>query len=195
MKRFFLCVVFMAFQCFISAQETKNTSQNSIKDMFDFVMTSSNNYQDHKVVKRELLNNLKIHVLDSIQSQKSKITLLNDTIYKERLKVSALENELALSKAEILKINTDKDVINFLGMDIKKDSFKNIFWGISVILVILLTFFMFRCKSSNMVTKETKSLLADIEKEFEEHRRNALEREQKVMRKLQDELNKNKASI
>ncbi len=34
--------------------------------------------------------------------------------------------------------------------------------------------------------------LAETEEEFEDHRKRALEREQKVMRRLQDELNKQK---
>jgi hypothetical protein len=42
------------------------------------------------------------------------------------------------------------------------------------------------------VTKEAKRKLEDIETEFEDHRRIALEREQKVRRQLQDEINKNK---
>ena len=36
--------------------------------------------------------------------------------------------------------------------------------------------------------------LAETEEEFEAHRKRALEREQKVMRKLQDEINKQKAN-
>jgi hypothetical protein len=43
-----------------------------------------------------------------------------------------------------------------------------------------------------MVTEAAKDQLADIEKEYESHKKTALEREQKVMRKLQDELNKNR---
>ena len=35
--------------------------------------------------------------------------------------------------------------------------------------------------------------LAETEQEFEEHRKRALEREQQVRRKLQDEINKNKS--
>ena len=52
--------------------------------------------------------------------------------------------------------------------------------------------FIYRFKNSNTVTKSAKKSLAEIEEEYEDHRRNALEREQKVRRQLQDELNKQK---
>ncbi|WP_407267387.1 hypothetical protein R8G64_12630 [Tenacibaculum maritimum] len=40
------------------------------------------------------------------------------------------------------------------------------------------------------MTKEAKNNLAEIEQEFEEHRKKSLEKEQKIRRQLQDEINK-----
>ena len=43
-----------------------------------------------------------------------------------------------------------------------------------------------------MLTQEAKTSLDELEIEYEEHRRRALEREQKISRQYQDEINKNK---
>ncbi len=59
---------------------------------------------------------------------------------------------------------------------------------------MVLLFFIYKYKNSNSTTKEAKKNLAEIEDEFDDHRRTALEREQKVRRQLQDELNKQKGS-
>ncbi|MEX0314527.1 MAG: tRNA (guanine-N1)-methyltransferase, partial [Allomuricauda sp.] len=59
-------------------------------------------------------------------------------------------------------------------------------------LLLFLLLFIYRFRNSNVLTSQAKEALADLEKEFEEHRRRALEREQKISRQLQDELNKNK---
>jgi len=67
-------------------------------------------------------------------------------------------------------------------------------WLIIIALLVLLILFIYKFKSSNSVTKIARNNLADIEEEFEEHRRNALEREQKVRRQLQDEINKQKGA-
>jgi len=65
-------------------------------------------------------------------------------------------------------------------------------WGIIGVLAVLWLFFAYKFKSSNSITKEANTKLAETEQEFEEHRKRALEREQQVRRKLQDEINKNK---
>jgi uncharacterized membrane protein (DUF106 family) len=80
-----------------------------------------------------------------------------------------------------------------LGMQTSKTNYNVIMWTIIAALTALLLFFIYKFKNSNSLTKEAKYKLEEVESEFEEHRRNALEREQKVRRQLQDELNKNKA--
>jgi len=104
-----------------------------------------------------------------------------------------LELKIDGLNSEISTVNTDKDNISFIGTDMKKNAFKNIFWGVTSVLSILLIFFIYKFKNSNTITQEAKSQLADVEKEYESHKKTALEREQKVMRKLQDELNKNRS--
>mgnify|MGYP000848115552 CR=1 FL=1 len=70
--------------------------------------------------------------------------------------------------------------------------FKTIMLSIIGGLVLFLLFFISKFKQSISITKQTKSNLKEVEDEYEEHRKKALEREQKVMRRLQDELNKQK---
>ena len=55
--------------------------------------------------------------------------------------------------------------------------------------------FISKFKQSNSITIQTKETLKEVEEEFENHRKTALEREQKVRRQLQDELNKQKKEL
>jgi len=80
----------------------------------------------------------------------------------------------------------------FLGVQTTKATYSIVMWSFVVLLLSFLGFFIFKFNQSNTITKEAKGNLKELELEFEEHRRKALEREQKVMRKLQDELNKKK---
>jgi hypothetical protein len=73
-----------------------------------------------------------------------------------------------------------------------KSAYNGLLWTIIFSLVGLLLFFIFRFRSSNSITVQAKTLLNDTEKEFEAYKAKALEREQKVRRELQDELNKQK---
>ncbi len=61
-------------------------------------------------------------------------------------------------------------------------------------LLVFLILFVYKFKNSNALTQSAKAALADVEEEFEQHRRRALEREQKISRKLQDEINKKKGA-
>ncbi len=67
-------------------------------------------------------------------------------------------------------------------------------WGIIVLLLLGLSYFIFKFFRSNILTKEAKNNLVDVEQEFEQHRKKTLVREQKLRRKLQDEINKQRNS-
>ncbi|MGB0896409.1 MAG: tRNA (guanine-N1)-methyltransferase [Flavobacteriaceae bacterium] len=191
----FLTIVFTAIPN-VFAQDDENKlslNQGNINEKFDYVISKSNSYQEFKVVKKVWLNTLKKQVLDSVNKQKSEITALSKTIESQKSNTTTLESKIVELNNTITQISTDKENISFLGTDLKKGDFKNIFWTVVAILAVLLAFFIYKFKNSNTVTQSVKTQLADIEKEFEEHRKIALEREQKVMRKLQDELNKNRS--
>lgn len=192
----FLTALLLSFTTSLAQNPEKKASLNSgtINDKFNYVINESNNYQNYKVIKKDWLHSLKRQVLDSVNKQKETNTNLVSKIETQQQQIESLTNQVATLNDTITQINTDKEHIAFLGIDFKKGDFKNIFWAIVGILAVLLAFFIFKFKNSHVITKETKAQLLDIEKEFEEHRKVALEREQKVMRKLQDELNKNKSN-
>lgn len=191
MKYFILTLIlFNLFQA--SSQEIQEMNQSNVANKFDILIKNSNNYQDYKVVKKSWLKLLKKQVTDSISDSKSKIEFLNSEISKHLTSVNNLSDRQLVLENEIKRLNTEKESFDFLGSNINKGSFKTLFWVVSGGLTVLLLFFIIKYQSSNRITKETKSKLDDLEHEFEEHRRIALEREQKVMRKLQDEINKHK---
>ena len=86
----------------------------------------------------------------------------------------------------------EKDSMSFFGIQISKGGYNVIMWIIVLILLVLFMLFVVRFRRSNILTQEAKLALAELETEYEEHRRKSLEREQKISRKLQDELNKQK---
>ena len=84
--------------------------------------------------------------------------------------------------------------MSLFSLQMIKISYNMLIWYIIGALLDLLIFFVYKFNNSNVVTKEAKLALAEMEEEFEEHRKVALEREQKVRRQLQDEINKQKDS-
>ncbi|WP_108868266.1 tRNA (guanine-N1)-methyltransferase [Aquimarina aquimarini] len=169
---------------------TDALKKEKIKGQFDMVIKKSGKYQEYKVVKLIWLNKLKSNTIDSIKTLESKLNTTNQKIDEQKATITNLEESLAKVNGNLTTVTQEKDSISFFGAGLTKSSYKTIMWVIVGVLLALLSFFVYKFKNSNAITLQARKTLAETEAEFEEHRRRALEREQKVMRKLQDEINK-----
>ena len=104
------------------------------------------------------------------------------------------EKDIKLAETEtvIADLKTEKESISLFGIQFEKTTFKTLFFLIVVGLIGALLFFITKFKQSNIITTQSKLSLKQVEEEFAIYKEKALEREQKAMRRLQDELNKNK---
>ncbi|WP_103865856.1 tRNA (guanine-N1)-methyltransferase [Aquimarina sp. I32.4] len=169
---------------------TDALKKEKIKGQFDIVIKKSGKYQEYKVVKLVWLNKLKSNTIDSIKTLESKLNTTNQKIDEQKATITNLEESLSKVNGNLTSVTQEKDSISFFGAGLTKSSYKTIMWVIVGVLLALLSFFVYKFKNSNTITLQARKTLAETEAEFEEHRRRALEREQKVMRKLQDEINK-----
>lgn len=164
--------------------------QEKIEEQFDIVIKKSGKYQEYKVVKLVWLNKLKSNTIDTLKTLESKLNTSDLKITEQKSTIKGLEESLAKTNNDLSNITQEKDSISFIGIALTKASYKTMMWIIIGILLGLLGFFIYKFKNSNSITIAARKALTETEAEFEDHRRRALEREQKVMRKLQDEINK-----
>lgn len=172
-------------------------SESTISDQFEYVIQKSTNWKDDKgrvfeVVRKQWLDQLKAHTLDSLQLITKKYNSTLTTIATQEKNIKALQDKLNNTQINLDTITSKKDEISLFGMNLSKAGYNSLLFSVIALLLGLLGFFVFKFKNSNVLTKAAQKQLTDVETEFDEHRRNALEREQKVRRKLQDEINKNK---
>lgn len=196
-KHIFLLVA-LSFSVIANAQNVaKNAKlklkEGPIQEQFEFILKNSNKYQDYKVVKRAWIEKLQKNVADSINAVRKDFNAEVAKVAAQQSEIDKLKTDLAAVNQKIEDLNTEKDSMSLLGLQLSKGSYQTLMWGIIGVLTILWLFFTYRFKSSNAITKAAKAKLAETEEEFEEHRKRALEREQQVRRKLQDEINKNKS--
>ncbi|WP_438424525.1 tRNA (guanine-N1)-methyltransferase [Aquimarina macrocephali] len=173
-----------------NATVTDALRQEKIEGQFDMVIKKSGKFQEYKVVKLVWLNKLKSNTIDTLKTLESKLNTTNLKIDEQKSTITGLEESLAKTNGDLTTVTKEKDSINFFGVALTKSSYKTIMWVIIGVLIALLSFFIYKFKNSNTITLQARKVLAETEAEFEDHRRRALEREQKVMRKLQDEINK-----
>ena len=193
--KFSIFTLFLIFSStLVLAQEQKKLSLNdgTIDNQFEFIIKSSNRYQEFKVVKATWLNTLRAHTSDSLKALQNKLDNTNTTINTQQKEIDELKTNLTKTQDTLIATNTEKDSMALFGLQMSKIGYNMLMWAIIAGLLVFLMIFIFKFKNSNSVTKNAKKALSEVENEFEEHRRNALEREQKVRRQLQDELNKQK---
>ncbi|MDP5081367.1 MAG: tRNA (guanine-N1)-methyltransferase [Winogradskyella sp.] len=188
-------ITFQTIQAQTVDQDEEKLSLNSgsIDNQFEFVIRRSNSWQDYKTVKKTWLYTLKAHTLDSLKAVHKNLADTEAVVKSQIDEISKLKEGLANTESSLTATQEEKDNISLLGMQMSKASYKVLMWSIVAGLLALLLFFIYKFKGSNSATREAKLKLDEVETEFEEHRRNALEREQKVRRQLQDELNKQKS--
>lgn len=191
-------IAFAVMTVFFITSSTYSQSNNklidtvSVKNQFEYLIDESNNFQDYKVVKATWLLKLKSNVLDSLSASKKKTMDNYGTINSQKLLIDSLNIKLTESENVISGLRNEKESISFIGIAFDKTVFKTLFVLIIIALIIALLFFITKFKQSNSITTQCKLALIQTEEEFAIYKEKALGREQKAMRRLQDELNKNK---
>lgn len=190
LKILLLTVCFALYVLPAIAQQKTTT----LEELFVDVIDKSNRYEEYKVVKIYKLNNLKKNVEDSIASIKKDLENAQGTIALQKSKIDTLTQSMSSLQTELNTSIENQDGINLFGALINKTAYKITVWGIIGLLVLVVLYLLFKFKNSNVITKAAKLKLTETDEEFETHRQQALEREQQLRRKLQDEIIKNKKS-
>ena len=182
----FLITSFVAY-----TQETIEVEEDSsIKGQFDRIYRISTTYQTYKVINRDEYEKLKSNVLDSLKSSKELISEKENLLKTERDNVELLNSMLNTTKLDLDTAQQKENSIFLVGTHLNKTTYNLILWFIITLLFVGLGFFVFKFSKSNVLTNEAQSNLLNIEKEFDDHRKKSIEREQKLRRQLQDEINK-----
>ena len=171
------------------AQETEETNSlrsGTITSQFDYIYRVSNNFQEYEVVKKSNLEQLKANVLDSIRSRNKELAELKSKIAVHNDSVASIKSRLDQEISEKEEAIADRDNFSFLGMGIQKTVYSSMMWLLVAILAAFLAFFSVQYfRSFGKIKKSQKDLL-DLQEEFEQHRKNTLERERKLKRELID---------
>ncbi|MFH4968775.1 tRNA (guanine-N1)-methyltransferase [Gaetbulibacter sp. M240] len=193
-------LLFLLITTSVLAQENDDEApmQNgTIDEQFEYVLEKSGNFRGtngsmYEAVKLSMLLALQANTIDSINTLQKDLETANKLGSDQKIEIEDLKTKLADTQADLEQTNSEKNSMSLFGMQLSKGGYNALMWSIIVGLIILLGFFILKFKNSNTITVQARQSLAEVEEEFEEHRKRALEREQKVRRQLQDEINKQK---
>ena len=196
MKSLFFTLFLLFIQYTSFSQENNNVviEDKTLEGQFDKINRISTSYQTYKVISKDKFQELKNNVLDSIKASNKDLKEQKVLLKNERDNVAKLNAELNKTKEDLKKTQEKENSISLFGFQISKVTYNLILWLIIISLALALAFFVFKFSKSNILTKKAKEDLEDVEQEFEVHRKKSLEREQKLRRQLQDEINRQRNS-
>ena len=181
-----------------STTQELSLDKGSIDSQFEFIYKKSGNYRAdgkrYEVVRIISLDKLRRNVLDTLNASNKKAAELNATISGHEATISSLNKKLDETSNSLTSVTEEKDSMSLLGMPVSKITYNIILWTIIGGLLLFFLLFVYKFRRSNTLTQEAKTALSEVEVEYEDHRRRALEREQKISRQLQDEINKYRKS-
>ncbi|MDF4202741.1 tRNA (guanine-N1)-methyltransferase [Maribacter sp. SA7] len=200
--RILLLLAFLLASNVNFAQDTEeegdklSLDEGPISNQFDYIAKRSGNYRAdgvrYEVVKETNLFKIRKNVLDSIAAMNKKTGELKSTIAEHETTITSLNKKLEETTTNLGAVTEEKDSMSFLGLPVSKGTYNFVLWTIIGALFLTLGLFIYKFRNSNILTQEAKQNLSELEVEYEDHRRRALEREQKISRQLQDEINKQK---
>lgn len=170
----------------LRAQEKSKKVLNDLTTLIEV----SNSYENYKVVEKKGINAFEATLKDYIQNEQNVQALLREEVKKNENTILGLQNQIDEYKNSNDALLNEKASIGFLGFSIGKKKFTVIMWTLflGALLAALILFFKF--KSANKITTHSKSVLKDLEEEYESYRRVCIEREQGLRRQLFEEAKK-----
>ncbi|WP_297793504.1 tRNA (guanine-N1)-methyltransferase [uncultured Eudoraea sp.] len=201
-SKFYIVIAFLTCNLHYAQQaaqqEELSLDSGSLESQFEYLYIKSGNYnaegKRYEVVRKINLDKIRNNVLDSINVANQKAVALKKTISDHEATISSLNGKLKETSDSLAAVSEEKDSMSFLGAQVSKGTYNFILWTIIIGLFLLLLLFIYKFRSSNFLTQQAKTNLSELETEYEDHRRRALEREQRISRQLQDEINKYKKS-
>lgn len=171
-------------------QEKPMIEKETLENQFNFVYDKSYKFEDFKSIRISWFLALKSHVLDSLKNIKKELRKTQNLASAKDSQLDSLKTALEKSKQELTTVTDEKDSFRLLGILLSKIFYNSLVWFIILALTILLLAFVLLFKRSNSVTSQTKASLSELKDEFENFRKRALDREEKMARKHLDEMNK-----
>lgn len=178
-----------------------NTLQQQFNQLKYRSSTHSEFNQDYKVVKLRNLDAFWKNVADTLRARDIKVKQARKGIEQELVQakknlqeqdnqLQRLKQENAQKELEVQKSVHNVANISFLGLDMNKTTFVILSWGIIIILLVGLGILFYLFKNSKYVTDEKIKSYNDIEQEFKTHKQTSREKELKIKRELQTEMNR-----
>jgi len=165
-------------------------TSGTIDSQFTYLYAISRTQDGIEYVRQANLEQIRKNVLDTIKTLTKEISDLTSKDGSQQAAMEAMADSLTHARNDLQIAIRKTDSFSVAGISLQKSTYNLIVWGVIFLLAAALIFYIYRYNQSNVVTNDTKKAIEELQEEFDQHRKKAMEKEQKLKRQLQDELNK-----
>jgi len=148
-------------------------------------ITSANAQQTEVASMAATPETTKINLLTAELTQSAAL------IERQKLKIAILSDDLADVQLALTQAQSPEEM-SVAGFSMPASNYTSALTFVSIFLFLVAAVFAVRVRQANYIMRKSTEALANLEEEHEEHLRISLEREQKLRRQLQDEINRHK---
>lgn len=175
-----------------TAAPVEEAKPTTLEGVFQQLIDRSGAWQNFKMLDRGKLAAFQRSMTDSINGVRSQLVAEKQKVKENEATIKDLNDKITEIQAALDQTKDQKDSVSFFGALVSKGLYNTIMWGIVLALASLLVLYIYKFSNGNVVTKKSINDLNELQEEYENYRKAAIEREQKVRRQLQDEINKHR---
>jgi Flp pilus assembly protein TadB len=185
-----ICVFAVAGVFAQSASDALNNDNQTLRERYLVLKTKSQNYQDYKVIKENLLDSWWKMVQDSLQAKQAAIGQSQANAKKLQADLNQSIETLKSKEGSMQDVVYASTHIKVLGIEFDKGFFAGLVGFIILALGLTIAVIVYTLKMNRKTLKEKADLAAAIHNEYEEYKRKAMDKQTKLSRELQNERNK-----
>lgn len=170
--------------------EAVNEKDVLLRERFSIMKAKSQTYGEYKVIKEVVLDGVWKIIQDSLRKNKTQLNEAQAKIAGLQKEVAAAKDQSKQKEEAVAGIIHDSTHINVIGIDVNKKAFLSFIGIVFVGLLLLLGLVSGRLKLMYSSLKEKIESLNIINKEYDDFKHKALEKQIKLSRELQNERNK-----
>lgn len=188
-----LALIVMCFNfVLVNAQNINQTSDASQKVIQNLsaLLDNSSNYKNYKVIEKNAIADFQSNLGNYVNQEKAKQSKISSQLQTKESTISALQAKVLNLENSNQLLLADTKTVSFLGLDVNKTMFTVSMFILFLSSLLFAGILFLKFQRANEITQSSKSVLKDLEDEYESFRRVCIQREQDLKRKLFDEQKK-----
>ncbi|MBT1699788.1 hypothetical protein KK083_23070 [Fulvivirgaceae bacterium PWU4] len=173
-----------------TAADALKSDNQTLRERYLLMKTKSQNYQEYKVIKENVLDGMWKIVLDSAAAKQAAINASKAEIVKLQAELTKNIDALKAKEDSMKDIVHASTHITVLGISFDKGFFAGMVGVILLLAGLAIAGVIYSMKVLRRNLTEKEDLANTISAEYEDYKRKAMDKQTKLSRELQNERNK-----